>query len=776
MSDIRFNQWLHNSGTGGVSQVDGGHVGIGTTNPLIPVGAGVTAVLNVGVVTANSYYGSGANLTGIVGSATSLSFNDNIGAYWGNAQDLKIHHDGNHSYIDDQGTGNLRLRSGTLEITNLASNKTSALFSSGGGQTLNFNNSAKFVTTNTGIDVTGSVVADDLIVTGTSVVGDFKSTNNNYVLGIAGNNASDKSYVGTDSSGNFLIATGSGVDERLRITSGGQVIAGHTSTYGGAKLSVIGDSTTALADNAENFSGANDAFAFIYNKNTGNVESGLTILSSGSAGAVYNMYVKKTGSYAGDLIFRARTGAATSAERLRIASDGVITAQKSATFGNTSDSFTALAITASTTGVSELRFADTTANPGYLKYAHSSDLMEFVAGGNNQLYLYGSSKEARFSGYVVAQTMGSGTSSQTPSFGATQSGMDSTAYNYILSASNDGGNKAVMFVNGSSRSADGGANTLTFRNDGGNLRLGNSGTSTNILGNLTIEQPIINQQTKFQYSNSAGVGAYLSLFNTSGTAGSSTGISFGIGSSNAQLDGSDWGEGQIKVYTDSGGYGNMEFNVHVNANRSFMKIVGNGQNYSGASAGSEGMRGGVAFGNAGVALDRSWMGQPGLHVFNQNVEGDTDQGTFRFHGWDRTYASYPASSGSDFGVSLIADGMTLTSDRRRKTDITTITGALNTVSQMRGVSFTYVNRDLKPQTHMSMDNGKKLGFIAQEVIPLLPELILDSGEKAVELENGYCDRYNMDYGGVTPLLVEAIKELKTKNEALEARLAALEGS
>ena len=50
MSDIRFNQWLHNSGTGGVSQVDGGHVGIGTTNPLIPVGAGVTAVLNLSLI------------------------------------------------------------------------------------------------------------------------------------------------------------------------------------------------------------------------------------------------------------------------------------------------------------------------------------------------------------------------------------------------------------------------------------------------------------------------------------------------------------------------------------------------------------------------------------------------------------------------------------------------------------------------------------------------------------------------------------------------------
>ena len=95
----------------------------------------------------------------------------NIGAYFGNSQDLKIHHDGNHSYIDDQGTGNLRLRSGTLEITNLAGNKTSAVFSSGGGQTLNFNNNTKFVTTNTGAIVTG-------VLTATSFSGDGSSLSN----------------------------------------------------------------------------------------------------------------------------------------------------------------------------------------------------------------------------------------------------------------------------------------------------------------------------------------------------------------------------------------------------------------------------------------------------------------------------------------------------------------------------------------------------------------------------------------------------------------------
>ena len=172
MSDIRFNQWLHNSGTGGVSQVDGGHVGIGTTNPEIAVHSGNNKILNVGIVTASTFYGDGSNLSGIqVGGASSLSFNDNIGVYFGNSQDLKIHHDGNHSYIDDQGTGNLRLRSGTLEITNLASNKTSAVFSSGGGQTLNFNNSTKFVTTNTGAIVTG-------VLTATSFSGDGSSLSN----------------------------------------------------------------------------------------------------------------------------------------------------------------------------------------------------------------------------------------------------------------------------------------------------------------------------------------------------------------------------------------------------------------------------------------------------------------------------------------------------------------------------------------------------------------------------------------------------------------------
>ncbi|MFZ9703658.1 MAG: hypothetical protein ACO3BB_00105, partial [Bacilli bacterium] len=59
-------------------------------------------------------------------------------------------------------------------------------------------------------------------------------------------------------------------------------------------------------------------------------------------------------------------------------------------------------------------------------------------------------------------------------------------YNFILRGFNDTGAKAIHFVNGSTRTGDGGANTYTIRNDGGNLRLGNSGTSTILEGNIGI--------------------------------------------------------------------------------------------------------------------------------------------------------------------------------------------------------------------------------------------------------------------------------------------------
>ena len=79
----------------------------------------------------------------------------------------------------------------------------------------------------------------------------------------------------------------------------------------------------------------------------------------------------------------------------------------------------------------------------------------------------------------------SGTALSQPAIDIENSG-GSGDYNYFLRADNDTGPKAVFFVNGSTRSADGGINTMTLRNDGGPSRFGNANFTTYLTGG-TIE-------------------------------------------------------------------------------------------------------------------------------------------------------------------------------------------------------------------------------------------------------------------------------------------------
>ena len=117
MSDVRFNNWLHQSGTGGVTQDSSGNVGIGSTLPTakldiggaVKIDAGIitattvsATTVKVGVVTARegirvgagksigsdsgtvTYYGDGSNLSGIsagefFGNATGVSTDKNVG-------------------------------------------------------------------------------------------------------------------------------------------------------------------------------------------------------------------------------------------------------------------------------------------------------------------------------------------------------------------------------------------------------------------------------------------------------------------------------------------------------------------------------------------------------------------------------------------------------------------------------------------------------------------------------------------------------------------------
>jgi hypothetical protein len=109
-----------------------------------------------------------------------------------------------------------------------------------------------------------------------------------------------------------------------------------------------------------------------------------------------------------------------------------------------------------------------------------------------------------------------------------------------------------------------------------------------------------------------------------------------------------------------------------------------------------------------------------------------------------------AGIGSDLWVGGTAYATVLqsTSDVNFKKDITTITNALNTVLQMRGVEYKW--------THNSEPG---LGLIAQEVQPLVPAAVSETG-----------DRLTVGYGNLVGLLVEAIKEQQQQILALQQEI------
>jgi len=92
-----------------------------------------------------------------------VSFGDNDKAIFGAGSDLQIYHDGNASYISDQGTGNLRLDGTDIQIRS-AAGANMAAFVAGAEVQLYHNNQKKFDTTSTGVNITGTLTSDGLTV------------------------------------------------------------------------------------------------------------------------------------------------------------------------------------------------------------------------------------------------------------------------------------------------------------------------------------------------------------------------------------------------------------------------------------------------------------------------------------------------------------------------------------------------------------------------------------------------------------------------------------
>ena len=102
----------------------------------------------------------------LASNGNDILFADTDKAIFGAGSDLQLYHSGSHSYIIDNGTGDLKIYGANIEIGNTSGVK-NLFATSGGATTLYYNNAPKLATGNTGIDVTGTATMDGLTVDGT---------------------------------------------------------------------------------------------------------------------------------------------------------------------------------------------------------------------------------------------------------------------------------------------------------------------------------------------------------------------------------------------------------------------------------------------------------------------------------------------------------------------------------------------------------------------------------------------------------------------------------
>jgi hypothetical protein len=132
----------------------------------------IDGTANIDSLVANTADINGGTVDGVTSvslSSGNLTLPDNSKAIFGAGSDLQIYHNGNHSFIQDTGAGNLYLGGSDLIWLGTGDlNETYATFNDNGAVTLRHDNTQKLATTSTGIDVIGTVTADSAVLSSTS--------------------------------------------------------------------------------------------------------------------------------------------------------------------------------------------------------------------------------------------------------------------------------------------------------------------------------------------------------------------------------------------------------------------------------------------------------------------------------------------------------------------------------------------------------------------------------------------------------------------------------
>ena len=164
--------------TGGLYILGNGKVGINSVAPASQFDVNLNARFNGDA----QFVGSAAGITSALWnqSANALEFKDDVRATFGNSGDLFIEHDGDHSYVNHNGTGDLFVQTdGGFFVQKYGSTERLINANADGAVSLFHNGSEKLATTSSGVSITGNLVPTGIIDLADSTA----STNNRIAFG-----------------------------------------------------------------------------------------------------------------------------------------------------------------------------------------------------------------------------------------------------------------------------------------------------------------------------------------------------------------------------------------------------------------------------------------------------------------------------------------------------------------------------------------------------------------------------------------------------------------
>jgi hypothetical protein len=385
---------------------------------------------------------------------------------------------------------------------------------------------------------------------------------------------------------------------------------------------------------------------------------------------------------------------------------------------------------------------------------------------------------------------------------------DTDTFNYILNGPRPGttSSGAVHFINGSTRSADGGSNVYTIRNDSGNLRLGRAGSDTLLEGNVGIgtnnpqdvlhvyENSTSAEQLRLQNDNELGR-AGVTIINAAGQFFKIQHIGGATASSNAAIIENFSGvNGGIQFYAK--GDGDYQFRT-TDSNTERMRITNAGNVGIGTNNPTHPLH--ILNGDAsyirtgpnttynstlylGATLGGAWASNEcGVITTNGNLH--IDAGSTR-----DIYLNYYSGNNVNFGS---VGGVVHSSDDRLKTQEELIENATQTLMKLKPQK--YLKAIRLPEDNDVREPRTEAGLIAQDVWYDAPELrfIVKPGDNAnpseekppepvtgdIQQDPDYSDwgttPAGLSYTCLIPYLIKSNQELYTEIQALESQLASV---